>query len=407
MTLFRPLMQKEKLAIIGLVIIVIVALSAFVLIFYGGDIFKNLFGEEKVLAKDDSIVCYKNLDNKINKILSNDKYINISSFETQIKIITQPTNGIISIINDSIFYKPNIDFLGSDFFVYKIIDQNGQTSQATVSIQVEIPKIEIGDCADIYYIGMFTNGTVFDTNIEDLAKTWGIYNESNPYTLANIFVDPDFELNPPFNYENYTSEFIKGFLKGLIGMAEGEKKNVTIAPEDAYGTWNESLAEEFGMGSIPVDNIIESNISENITDFSSFYPNVTISEGVTFDYGVTAFGIEGIMNATILNVTDTNLTYHLIVENGTTIQLPLFNWNVTFIVENDSAFTMHSDFQVNHTFSYGDYWGAIHFKVVDVNETHARLAVNMEAPKIEFVGETLVFEVEVVNLYKTSTQLES
>jgi hypothetical protein len=95
------------------------------------------------------------------------------------------------------------------------------------------------------------------------------------------------------------------------------------------------------------------------------------------------------------------------VENGTTIKLPLFNWNVTFIVTNDTAFTMHSDLQINHTFTYGDYWGAIHFKVVAVNETAAKLAVNMEAPSIEFIDQTLVFELEVVNIYKTSTQLES
>jgi len=409
MTLFSLVMQKEKLAIIGLVIIVIVAVSAFIVITYGEEIFKNLFGEEsKVLAKDDSIVCYKNFDNKINKILSNDRYINITSFETQIEIISEPGNGVIKITADKIVYTPNQDFLGEDSFVYKIIDQNGLTSQATVKISVEIPKIEIGDCVDVYYIGMFTNGTVFDTNIEEVAIEWGIYNESDPPKIANVFVDPTLELFPPEEYEDdYTSDFIMGFLNGLIGMQEGEKKTITISPEDAYGTWNESLAEEFGMGSIPLDNVIDSTITDNITEFQNFYPNVTIAVGETFDYGETAFGIEGIMNATILNVTETDLTYRLSVENGTTIKLPFFNWDVTFIVENESAFTMHSDLQVNHTFSYGDYWGAIHFKVVDVNETHARLAVNMEAPKIEFVGETLIFEIEVVNIYKTSIELES
>ena len=402
-------MQKEKLAIIGLVVIVIVALSAFIILIYGEEIYNNLFGGEgQVLARDDSIVCYKNLDNNVTRIISNDNYTNITSFETQIQIITQPTNGIIRITNASIIYKPNNDFLGEDSFTYKIIDQNGQTSQANVKIQVEIAAIEIGDCADVYYIGKFTNGTIFDTNIEEVANASGIYNESNPYTIANVFVDSTFELYPPEGYEeNYTSEYIVGFLNGLIGMKAGEKKNVTISAEDAYGTWNESLAEEFMMDSIPIDNVMESNISENITDFSGYYPNVTIAEGEVFDYGVIAFGESGIMNATIIEVTDENLTYHLSIENGTTIKLPLFNWNVTFIVENDTAFTMHSDVEVNHTFTYGDYWGAIHFKVVAVNETAAKLAVNMGAPTIEFVDQILVFELDVVNIYKTSTQLES
>jgi hypothetical protein len=113
------------------------------------------------------------------------------------------------------------------------------------------------------------------------------------------------------------------------------------------------------------------------------------------------------MSATITEVTDENLTYHLSVENGTTILLPLFNWNVTFIVENDTAFNMHSLIEVNHTFTYGDYWGAIHFKVIGVNETAAKLAVNMEAPSTDFVDQTLIFELDVINIYKTSTELES
>ena len=402
-------MQKEKLAIIGLVVIVIVALSALIVIFYGEDIFNNLFGgESQVSAKDDSIVCYENLVNNINSIISNDKYTNLSSFETHVKIITQPTNGIVNISNDSIIYSPNLDFLGADSFVYKIIDQNGQTSQATVKITVEVPKIEIGDCADVYYVGKFTNGTVFDTNIESVAIANGIYNETYPYTPANVFVDPTFEFYPPEGYEeNYSSEYVIGFLNGLIGMEAGETKNVTIQPDDAYGTWNESLAEEFMMDSIPIDNVMESNITELITDFSSYYPDVNVMEGVTFDYGEIAFGEAGIMNATILDVTDENITYHLSVENGTTITLPLFNWNVTFIVENESTLTMHSDIKVNHTFSYGDYWGAIHFKVVVVNDTAAKLAINMGAPTIEFVDQVLIFELKVVNIYKTSTQLES
>jgi FKBP-type peptidyl-prolyl cis-trans isomerase 2 len=102
---------------------------------------------------------------------------------------------------------------------------------------------------------MFTMDTVFDTNIEQVAKDSGIYNETKSYAPANVFVDPTTELSPPLDFaENYTSEFIKGFLKGLIGMGEGEKKNVTIPPEDAYGTWNESMAEEFMMGSLPIPN---------------------------------------------------------------------------------------------------------------------------------------------------------
>jgi len=39
-------MQKEKLAAIGLTVIIVGALSAFLFVTYGDEILKNLFGEE-------------------------------------------------------------------------------------------------------------------------------------------------------------------------------------------------------------------------------------------------------------------------------------------------------------------------------------------------------------------------
>jgi len=322
-TSFDSAMQKEKLAAIGLVIIIVGALSAFLILTYNQDILNNLFPGEK---------------KKVNE---------------------------------------NI--------------------------------VEIGDCVDVNYTGMFLNGTVFDTNIESVAKMWGLYNDTYTYSPAGVFVDPNYELTPPAGYEdNYSQSFIPGFLKGLVGMHLGETKNVTISPEEAYGIWNETLADQlFGLGNYPVDNIIEDNITENITDFSSYFPNVSLTEGLTFDYGAIALESEGVLNATILNVTDTNVTYRLLPENGTTIVLPLFNWNATFIVENDTAFTLRISTEINHTFTIDSVYGPIHFKVTGLNETSVKLAVNTDSPKLELVDQTLVFELKVVKIYKTSTQLES
>ena len=63
---------------------------------------------------------------------------------------------------------------------------------------------------------------------------------------------------------------------------------------------------------------------------------------------------------------------------------------------------MHAHAEVGHTFSIPGYGGYTHFKVVSVNETHASFAINMGAPSIQFVGETLIFEIEVLKVYKTS-----
>lgn len=320
-------MQKEKLAALGLAIIIIVALSGYFLVDdnFRDEIFKNLFGEEK---KEDK---------------------------------KPPVGGAIT----------------------------------------------YGDSVDVNYTGKFLNGTVFDTNNEELSKQWGLYNESREYEPAKVFVDPNFEFYPPEEYENYTASFIPGFLEGLVGMEEGEIKSVTIQPEDAYGIWNESLAEMFGMGSYPLETVIESEISENKTALISSFPDLNLTVGAIFDYGAVAFESKGVLNASITNISDDNVTYKLIPENGSSVELPFFNWTIIFIVENDTAFTMRSIIEEGHIFSIESYYGSLHFKVIAVNETHAKLAMNTDAPDLKFIGETLIFELEVVKVYKTSVLLES
>jgi FKBP-type peptidyl-prolyl cis-trans isomerase 2 len=267
--------------------------------------------------------------------------------------------------------------------------------------------ITYGDSVDVNYTGKFLNGTVFDTNIESVAKQWDLYNETLPYEPAKVFVDPNFDFYPPEGYENYTNSFIVGFLKGLIGMEEGETKSVTISPEDGYGVWNESLSASFGMGSYPLESVIQSNVTENKTALLGSFPDVNLTIGATFDYGEVAFEQKGVLNATIINVTDENVSYKLIPENGSSVMLPIFNWTILFIVENDTAFTMKSIIEKDHIFSIESFYGSMHFKVIDVNETHARLAMNINAPEVRFIGATLIFELEAVQVYKTSALLES
>jgi FKBP-type peptidyl-prolyl cis-trans isomerase 2 len=267
--------------------------------------------------------------------------------------------------------------------------------------------VESGDCVDVDYIGKFAvNDTIFDTSYEDVAKEANIYNANRTYVPLNIFINSETHTMPPDIYKNYTSNMIEGFKDALVGMKEGENKTAVIPPEKAYGIWNETMAEEMGVGFQPLDSVMNCTIEGNKSTFLMGFTNVNITINSTFDYGAVALGVEGVLNATILNVTDTNITYKLLPENGTNFVHPITGWNVTFIVENETAFKMHSDIKVNHTFSIMYYQQPIHFKVVNVNETTAKLAINMNAPEIKFIGQTLVFELKLVKLYKTS-QLES
>ena len=100
-------------------------------------------------------------------------------------------------------------------------------------------KIELGDCADVHYVGKFaTNGTIFETTYDDsLNKTGG--------TPKKIFVNPNWDLSLSFEYQGYSSAMPYGFLNGLVGVKEGETKNLTVLPEDAYGDWNLTALNEY------------------------------------------------------------------------------------------------------------------------------------------------------------------
>lgn len=131
-------MQTQKIAIIVLAVVVIVALSTFLVLSYNGDIFKNLFGGN-----------------------------------------------------------------------------------------VETSSIELGDCADVNYIGKYaSNNTIFDASYNDtINKTGG--------SPLKVFVSTN-SSESPFK-EDYTS-VIEGFAEGLVGLKEGETKIIgPIPPEKAYG----------------------------------------------------------------------------------------------------------------------------------------------------------------------------
>jgi len=271
--------------------------------------------------------------------------------------------------------------------------------------EISDADIILGDCVDVHYTGSFKiNGTVFDTSHKNVAEANGIYDANRSYEPLKIFINPNGNLTTPEGYTNYSSSMIQGFLNGLIGMEEGEIKTVTIPPEEAYGIWNETLSAEMGMDSYPLDSTMDLVIDENKSMFLSFFTEVNITVNNTFDYGSLALGVNNTLNAIILNVTSTNLTYKLLPENGTTFTQDIFNWDITFIVTNNTSFTIHTDTKIGHTFSFNSMYGAMHFKVIDLNETSAKFAVNMGAPSMKFVGQTLVFQLEAVKVYKTSQE---
>ncbi|MBW9220744.1 peptidylprolyl isomerase [Methanothermococcus sp. SCGC AD-155-M21] len=102
--------------------------------------------------------------------------------------------------------------------------------------------VKNGSTVSVDYIGMFENGTVFDTSIKSVAEENGIYNPNREYK--------------PINFTVGTGQLIEGFEKEVLGMHIGENKRIKIPPEEAYGPVREDL-----IIPIPIESFIEANIT--------------------------------------------------------------------------------------------------------------------------------------------------
>ena len=102
------------------------------------------------------------------------------------------------------------------------INVKGKTNMATEndSKVQQFGDAVVGDVVAVNYTGRLEDGTVFDSN-----------------------VDPKFNHVMPFEFTLGAGQVISGWDKGIVGMQVGEKKTLTIPPEDAYG--------EYGQGPIP------------------------------------------------------------------------------------------------------------------------------------------------------------
>jgi FKBP-type peptidyl-prolyl cis-trans isomerase 2 len=81
--------------------------------------------------------------------------------------------------------------------------------------------IKSGDTIRLTYTGRLANGQIFDTSDERTAQDNGVLVEGRRYEPLAVQVG--------------TGTIIQGLDRSLIGMAEGEAKEITIPPEDAYG----------------------------------------------------------------------------------------------------------------------------------------------------------------------------
>jgi peptidylprolyl isomerase len=122
-------------------------------------------------------------------------------------------------------------------------------------------KVKDGDKVKVHYTGKLEDGTVFDSSKD----------------------------RPPFEFTIGRREVIPGFEKNLVGMEVGDRKTMTVTPEEGYGDMRDDLLMEIKIGQrIKVrqndGNILDvtiAGVKDNVVIFDANHP--LAGKALTFD----------------------------------------------------------------------------------------------------------------------------
>lgn len=250
--------------------------------------------------------------------------------------------------------------------------------------------VKEGSAVKVWYTGKLEDGTVFDTNIQTVAQKAGI--ERGEYK--------------PLEFTVGSKQVIPGFEKGVIGMKSGEKKTLTLKPEEAYGQPDPKF-----FANIPRTQEL------NRTDSVPLVTKIPADQFLAY-FGQKAMGERfSVPNSDleyeVLNVSDTFVFSKIIIEEGKEYQFPGFNWKSEIVeIEGENVKVRHNPAEgpLNTSVGTADItvtedkiiitssptigqkistpYGAA--SVSAINEANITLDFNHE-----LAGKTLIFEIEM------------
>lgn len=111
-------------------------------------------------------------------------------------------------------------------------------------------QVKEGDVVRVHYTGKLTNGEQFDSSVG----------------------------REPLEFTVGAGMMIKGFDSAMPGMNVGDKKTISIAPEDGYGEKSEEAIIEFPKENVPDDMKLEPGMSLTLSNQEGQPVPVTVVE---------------------------------------------------------------------------------------------------------------------------------
>lgn len=110
--------------------------------------------------------------------------------------------------------------------------------------------VKNGDRIRVHYTGKYEDGEVFDSSVD----------------------------RDPLEVEVGAAQVIKGFEDALVGMETGEKKTVTIPPDEGYGQYDPALLIDIPNSNVPEDVTPKLGMKLKLSDDKGQSVMVVVSE---------------------------------------------------------------------------------------------------------------------------------
>jgi peptidylprolyl isomerase len=99
-------------------------------------------------------------------------------------------------------------------------------------------QVKEGDVVRVHYTGKLTNGEQFDSSVG----------------------------KEPLEFTVGAGQMIKGFDAAMPGMNVGEKKTISIAPEEGYGLKSEDAIIQFPKEHVPAEMVLQPGMQLTLSD---------------------------------------------------------------------------------------------------------------------------------------------
>lgn len=260
-----------------------------------------------------------------------------------------------------------------------------------------VKSVANGDTATVNYTGYVDiqgQRKIFDTS------QWDKVVDNITYPKVAWFTARAQTGYTTYSFVEGRNQVIVGFDQGVLGMTEGQTKEVTISPEQGYGTMDKAKLTNFSLvQTSPV--FVNSTISAFKTKFTATPAvGLTITDPV-YKWNVTVLSVDTPSDKVVYQNSPTlNGAYHIYGSSAANV---IAGWDIKVNSIDSTANGGEGLLSFTHQLNNSDSWnvrgyiGTTMFVVIDIDTAAGTAVRNSNDP---LKGQTLIFEITLITIKK-------